>query len=66
MATIFSGGRSWSTRREPQTMAKQLYLAAASRVHPFCNLQSRAQTHTVLVIFKSGNYSKYSFNLSLL
>ena len=25
-------------------------LAAASRVHPFCNLQSRARTHAVLVI----------------
>jgi hypothetical protein len=23
---------------------------AVSRVHPFCNLQSRVQTHTVLVI----------------
>jgi hypothetical protein len=29
---------------------KTLLLAAASRVHPFCNLQSRAQTHAVLVI----------------
>ena len=27
-----------------------LSLAAASRVHPFCNLQSRARTHVVLVI----------------
>jgi len=27
-----------------------LSLAAASRVHPFCNLQSRAWTHAVLVI----------------
>jgi len=25
-------------------------LADASRVHPFCNLQSRARTHAVLVI----------------
>jgi hypothetical protein len=24
MATSFSGGRSWSTRREPPTMGKQL------------------------------------------
>jgi hypothetical protein len=24
MATSFSGGRSWSTRREPSTMGKQL------------------------------------------
>jgi hypothetical protein len=39
MATSFSDGRS---RREPPTMGKQLVnfisLAAASRVHPFCNL----------------------------
>jgi hypothetical protein len=27
-----------------------LSLAAASRVHPLCNLQSRVQTHAVLVI----------------
>ena len=27
-----------------------LSLAAASRVHPFCNLQSRERTHAVLVI----------------
>jgi len=27
-----------------------LSLAAASRVRPFCNLQSRARTHAVLVI----------------
>jgi len=27
-----------------------LSLAAASRVHPFCNLQSRVRTNTVLVI----------------
>ena len=28
----------------------KLYHAVASRVHPFCNLQSRARTHAVLVI----------------
>jgi hypothetical protein len=53
MATSYSGGRSRSTRREPPTMGKQLLnlsLAAASRVHPFCNLQNRARTHAVLVI----------------
>jgi hypothetical protein len=53
MATSFSGGRSWSTRREPPTMNKQLVtssLVAASRVHLYCNLQSRARTHAVLVI----------------
>jgi hypothetical protein len=27
-----------------------LSLTAASRVHPFCNLQSRARTHALLVI----------------
>ena len=27
-----------------------LSFAVASRVHPFCNLQSRARTHAVLVI----------------
>ena len=53
MATSFSGGRSRSTWREPPTMGKQLVtlsLATAGRVHPFCNLQSRARTHAVLVI----------------
>ena len=29
---------------------RALSLAAASRVHPFCSLQSRARIHTVLVI----------------
>jgi hypothetical protein len=29
---------------------KTLSLAAASRVHPFCNLQSRPRIHAVLVI----------------
>jgi hypothetical protein len=29
---------------------KTLSLAAASRAHPFCNLQSRARTHSVLAI----------------
>jgi hypothetical protein len=43
MATNFSGVRSRSTRREQLTMA-------ASRVNPFCNLQSRARTHAVLAI----------------
>jgi hypothetical protein len=51
---IPSGGRSRSTRREPPTMGKQLVnfvsLATASRVHLFCNLQSRARTHAVLGI----------------
>jgi hypothetical protein len=34
---------------KPPTL-QTLSLAAASRVHPFCNLQSRARTHAVLVI----------------
>ena len=53
MATTFHGGRSRSTRGEPPTMGKQLVsfiTCAASRVHPFYNLQSRARTHVVLVI----------------
>ena len=53
MATSFSGAGSRSTRREPPTMGKQLVtlsLAAASRVHPFCNLQSRVRTPDILVI----------------
>jgi hypothetical protein len=36
--------RPWASNWET------LSLAAASRVHPFCNLQSRARTHAVLVI----------------
>ena len=55
MATSYSGGGSRSTRREPsrggtdhgQATGK---LAVVSRVHPFCNSQSRAKTHAVLVI----------------
>ena len=53
IATSFTGGRSRSTRREPPTMGKQLVnfiTSAASRVQPFCYLQSRARTHAVLVI----------------
>ena len=53
MVTTFSGGRSRSTQREPPTMGKQLVsfiTCAASRVHPFCNLQIQARTHAVLVI----------------
>ena len=45
---------SWTNSwREPPTMGKQLVnfiTCAASRIHPFCNLQSRALTHAVLVI----------------
>jgi hypothetical protein len=36
--------RPWASNRST------LSLAAASRVHPFCNLQSWARTHAVLVI----------------
>jgi hypothetical protein len=40
-------------KKQPPTMDKQLVnliTCDARRVHPFCNLQSRAQTHAVLVI----------------
>jgi hypothetical protein len=52
MATSFSGGKSRSTG-EPPTMGKQLencITSSASRVHLFCNLQSRARTHALSVI----------------
>jgi len=47
MATGFSGGGSWSIRREPPTMGKQLISFISTL---FCNLQSQARTHAVLVI----------------
>jgi hypothetical protein len=55
MATSFSGGRSRNTRREPPTMGKyftgKLYhLQLRVEYTLFCNLQSRARTHAVLVI----------------
>ena len=54
MATRFSGGGSRSTRREPPTMGKQLVSFITcdreSSAPFFCNLQSRAQTHAILVI----------------
>jgi hypothetical protein len=54
MATSFSGGGSWSTRREPRTMSKQLVnfitCGCESSAPFFCNLQSCARTHAVLVI----------------
>ena len=49
MATIYSGGRSQSTRKEPTTMGNWS-LTPANREHLFCNLQSRVQSHAVLVI----------------
>ena len=56
MATSFSGGRCRSTRREPPTNGKQLVnfiTCDCESSAPFCNLQSRARTHAVLVI---GSY----------
>jgi hypothetical protein len=53
MATSFSGGRSRCTRREPPTMGKQLenFITSGCELSaPFCNLQSWARTHAVLVI----------------
>jgi hypothetical protein len=48
MATSVSGGG-----REPPTMGKQLvnFITCGSKSSaPFCNLQSRARTHAILVI----------------
>jgi len=51
MAIRFSGGRSRSTRRVPPTMGKQLVnLRLLVECTIFCNLQSRARTHAILVI----------------
>ena len=54
MATSFSGGRSWSTQREAPTMGKQLVnfitCGCESIALFFFNLQSRVQTHAVLMI----------------
>ena len=54
MATSFSGGRSRSTRRKPPTIGqatgKLYYLRLRVECTLFCNLQSRARTHAVLVI----------------
>jgi len=53
MATCFSGGGSRSTWREPPTMGKQLvnyHLQLRVKYTLFCNLQSRARTHAILVI----------------
>jgi len=45
MATSFSGGRSWSTRREPPTMGKQLVNFIT------CGCESSAP---LFVIYKGG------------
>ena len=53
MATSFSGGRTevpGDTYRPWASNSKTVSLGAASQVHPFCNLQSWAQTQAVLVI----------------
>ena len=67
MATSFSGVGSWSTRREPSTMGKQLVnfiTCAASRVRLFCNLQSWARTHAVLMIgLYELSYLTYLFTI---
>ena len=59
MATSFSGGRSRSIGREPPTMDKQLVnfitCGCKSSAPFFCNLQSRAWTHAVLVIGLNWN-----------
>ena len=55
LSTIFHGDQfQWWRKpeyhRQWANNWSTLSLAAASRVHPFCNLQSWARTHTVLVI----------------
>ena len=50
MATSFSGGGSRSTRREPSTLDKLYHLRLRVQCTLFCNLQSQARTHVVLVI----------------
>jgi hypothetical protein len=53
MVTSFSGGGSRSTLREPLTMGKQLVnfiTCGCESSAPFFKLQSRADTHAVLVI----------------
>ena len=53
MATSFSGGGIQNTRRVPPNMDKQLenfITCDCESSVPFCNLQSRARTHAVLVI----------------
>jgi hypothetical protein len=70
MATSFSGGRSW---REPPTMGKQLVnfiTCGCESSAPFCNLQSLARTHTVLVIglyelLDKSNYLPHWVNRAL-
>jgi len=66
MATSFSGGRTWSTQIETPTMGKQLVnfitYGCESSARFFCNLQSRARTHAVLVkgLYELlGNQSNY-------
>jgi hypothetical protein len=53
ISASFSGGGSWSTRREPLTLDKQqvyFITCGCESSAPFLNLQSRARTHAVLVI----------------
>ena len=49
MATSFSGGRIRNNWREPPT-GKLYHLRLRVVCTLFCNLQSRARTHAVLVI----------------
>jgi hypothetical protein len=44
-----AGDPERTTNHWPAT-GKLYHFAAARRVHPFCNLQSRMRTHAVLVI----------------
>ena len=52
MATSFSGGKIRSARREPDHVGEETGKLYHLRVECtfFCNIQSRARTHAILVI----------------
>jgi hypothetical protein len=50
MATSFSDGGSWRTTDHGQATGKLYHLRLRVECTLFCNLQSRAPTHAVLVI----------------
>ena len=50
VVVVEEAGVSGANHRPWASNWSALSLAAASRVHPFCNLQSVARTHVVLVI----------------
>jgi hypothetical protein len=61
----FSGERSRSTRKEPPTMGKQLvnFITCVCESNaPFCNLQSRARTHSHAAQLTSKQNKNLSIN----